>query len=94
MGERRLTGKPPVSKTGTEGSSPSAPAIKQGNKYMNKAINFFHESYIELKKSIWLTRQQMMQSTLFVFIVVGLVALYIAIIDLFLTKGLGLIIGG
>ena len=24
--ERRLTGKPPVSKTGTEGSSPSAPA--------------------------------------------------------------------
>jgi len=61
---------------------------------INKPINFLRESYIELKKSIWLTRQQMIQSTLFVFIVVGLVALYIAIIDLILTRGLGAIIGG
>lgn len=61
---------------------------------INKSINFFRESYLELKKSIWLTRAQMVQSTIFVFIVVGLVALYIAIIDLLLTKGLGLIIGG
>lgn len=61
---------------------------------MNKAINFFRESYFELKKSVWLSRAQMVQSTIFVFIVVGLVALYIAVIDLLLTKGLGLIIGG
>ena len=61
---------------------------------MNKAINFFRESYMELKKSIWLSRAQMIQSTIFVFIVVGLVALYIAVIDLLLGKGLGLIIGG
>ena len=61
---------------------------------MNKAINFFRESYMDLKKSIWLSRQQMVQSTIFVFIVVGLVALYIAVIDLLLSKGLGLIIGG
>jgi preprotein translocase SecE subunit len=61
---------------------------------MNKAINFFRESYFELKKSIWLSRAQMVQSTIFVFIVVGLVALYIAVIDLLLSKGLGLIIGG
>ncbi|MBO7605658.1 MAG: preprotein translocase subunit SecE [Elusimicrobiaceae bacterium] len=61
---------------------------------MNKAINFLRESYFELKKSVWLSRAQMMQSTLFVFVVVGLVALYIAVIDLLLGKGLGLIIGG
>jgi preprotein translocase SecE subunit len=61
---------------------------------INKAINFFRESYLELQKSIWLSKQQMIQSTLFVFIVVGLVALYIAIIDLILTKGLSAIIGG
>ena len=61
---------------------------------MNKAINFFRESYMELKKSIWLSRAQMIQSTIFVFVVVGLVALYIAVIDLLLGKGLGLIIGG
>ena len=61
---------------------------------MNKAINLFRESYFELKKSVWLSRAQMIQSTLFVFVVVGLVALYIAVIDLLLTKGLSLIIGG
>ena len=61
---------------------------------MNKAINFLRESYFELKKSVWLSRAQMIQSTIFVFVVVGLVALYIAVIDLLLTKGLGLIIGG
>ena len=61
---------------------------------MNKAIDFLRESYFELKKSVWLSRSQMIQSTLFVFVVVGLVALYIAVIDLLLTKGLGLIIGG
>ena len=61
---------------------------------MNKAINFLRESYFELKKSVWLSRAQMIQSTIFVFIVVGLVALYIAVIDLLLGKGLGLIIGG
>ena len=61
---------------------------------MNKAINFLRESYFELKKSVWLSRAQMIQSTLFVFVVVGLVALYIAVIDLLLSKGLGLIIGG
>ena len=61
---------------------------------MNKAINFLRESYMELKKSVWLSRAQMVQSTIFVFIVVGLVALYIAVIDLLLGKGLGLIIGG
>lgn len=61
---------------------------------INTVTNFLRESYLELKKSIWLSKQQMIQSTLFVFIVVGLVALYIAIIDLLLTKGLGAIIGG
>ena len=61
---------------------------------MNKILNFFKESYGELKKSVWLSRQQMIQSTFFVFVVVGLVALYIAIIDLLLSKGLNFIIGG
>ena len=63
-------------------------------KYINKAIDFLRESYMELKKSIWLSKAQMVQSTGFVFVVVGLVALYIALIDLLLSKGLGLIIGG
>jgi preprotein translocase subunit SecE len=61
---------------------------------MNKAINFFREAYIELKKSIWLSRQQMVQSTIFVFVVVFIVALYVSGIDFALSKLLGQIVGG
>ena len=61
---------------------------------MNKILNFFKESYGELKKSVWLSRSQMIQSTIFVFIVVGIVTLYISIIDWGLAGILGSIIGG
>ncbi|MBQ4493182.1 MAG: preprotein translocase subunit SecE [Elusimicrobiaceae bacterium] len=61
---------------------------------MTKIINFFKESYGELKKSVWLSRSQMIQSTIFVFIVVGIVTLYISIIDWGLAGILGSVIGG
>ncbi|MBR4508125.1 MAG: preprotein translocase subunit SecE [Elusimicrobiaceae bacterium] len=61
---------------------------------MTKIINFFKESYGELKKSVWLSKQQMIQSTIFVFIVVGIVTLYIAIIDWGLAGILSRILGG
>ena len=53
---------------------------------MNKAISF--------KKSTWLTRKEVVQSTILVAIVVALVAAYVSIIDFGLTKVLGLIVGG
>jgi preprotein translocase subunit SecE len=56
---------------------------------MNRAINFFREAYTELKKSVWLSKQQMIQSTIFVFIVVFIVALYVSGIDFVLSKLLG-----
>ncbi len=61
---------------------------------MNKIVNFFKESYGELKKSVWLSPQQMRQSTIFVFIVVAIVALYISIIDWGLGALLSKILGG
>ena len=61
---------------------------------MNKILNFFKESYGELKKSVWLSRSQMIQSTIFVFIVVGIVTLYISIIDWGLAGIIGSILGG
>lgn len=64
------------------------------NNIINKSINFLRESYVELKKSVWLSRAQMIQSTIFVFVVVAAVAVYIASIDLILSKALGAIIGG
>jgi preprotein translocase subunit SecE len=60
---------------------------------MNKAINFVREAYMELKKSVWFSKAQMIQSTIFVFIVVFIVALYISGIDFVLAKVLGLILG-
>ena len=96
MWERRLTGKPPVSKTGTEGSSPSAPARFYTKEYMamNKAIQFLKESVSELKKSTWLSRQEVVQSTILVLIVVALVSLYVGVIDFGLTRILGFVVGG
>ena len=61
---------------------------------MTKIINFFKESYGELKKSVWLSKQQMIQSTIFVFIVVGIVTVYIFLIDNVLAAIMGRILGG
>jgi len=61
---------------------------------MNKAMNFVREAYMELKKSVWLSRQQMMQSTMFVFVVVFIVALYVSGMDFILSRLLAWILGG
>lgn len=61
---------------------------------MNKAISFLKQSVAELKKSTWLTRKEVVQSTLLVAIVVAILAAYVSIIDFGLTKVLGLIVGG
>ena len=61
---------------------------------MNKAINFLKQSIGELKKSTWLSRQEVVQSTFLVAIVVALVALYVGVIDWGLTGVLGQLVGG
>ena len=60
---------------------------------MNTAISFLRESYFELKKSVWLSRAQMIQSTIFVFIVVAIIAIYISGIDFILSSVLSKIVG-
>ena len=61
---------------------------------MNKAINFLKESVAELRKSTWLSRQEVFWSTVLVGIVVALVAVYVSVIDFGLTELLGKVIGG
>lgn len=61
---------------------------------MNKAIQFIKDSVAELKKSTWLSRQEVIQSTILVGIVVVLVSAYVGIIDFGLTRILGAIVGG
>ncbi|HAM42574.1 MULTISPECIES: preprotein translocase subunit SecE [Candidatus Avelusimicrobium] len=61
---------------------------------MNKAINFLKQSVGELRKSTWLSRQEVVQSTILVMIVVALVSAYVGVIDFGLTKVLGAVVGG
>jgi preprotein translocase SecE subunit len=44
-------------------------------------IRFCQEAYQELKLSSWLTRQEMMASTVVVFILTLVVALYVGLVD-------------
>ena len=61
---------------------------------MNKAIQFVKDSISELKKSTWLSRQEVIQATILVGIVVVLVSAYVGIIDFGLTRILGAVVGG
>ncbi len=61
---------------------------------MKKAVQFVKDSVAELKKSTWLSRQEVIQSTILVGIVVVLVSAYVGLIDFGLTRILGAIVGG
>ena len=61
---------------------------------MNKLIQFVKDSVAELKKSTWLSRTEVIQSTILVGIVVALVSVYVGVIDFGLTKVLSAIVGG
>ena len=52
---------------------------------MNTATQFLKEAYSELKQSTWLTRQQAIDSTKVVALLVVLMALYVASIDYVLS---------
>lgn len=51
---------------------------------MQQLIRFFQEAFQELKLSSWLTRQQMMGSTVVVIILTLIMAAYVSLIDRFL----------
>jgi len=48
---------------------------------MNNAIRFLQEAIQELKLSSWLSRQQMMGSTVVVIIMTLIMAAYVSVID-------------
>ena len=52
---------------------------------MNQATQFLREAYSELKLSTWLTRQQAIDSTKAVVVLVTLMALYVAGVDYMLS---------
>ena len=48
---------------------------------MDKIVRFLQEAYQELKFSSWLSRQQMMGSTVVVIILTLIMAAYVSLID-------------
>ena len=61
---------------------------------MKKVIEFLKQCAAEMKKSTWLSRKEVVQSTILVAVVVALTSAYVGVIDFGLTKLLGLFVGG
>ncbi len=58
---------------------------------MDKFLRFFQDAYQELKLSSWLSRQQMIGSTVVVIILTLIMAAYVSLIDRFLLFVAGIL---
>jgi len=58
---------------------------------MNKVIQFFRESYAELKKVIWPSREEVVSSTKVVLISVAIIAVALWLFDFLIYHGIDLI---
>ncbi len=54
---------------------------------------YFHDAQIEVRKVVWPTRQETIQTTLIVIIMVVLVAIILWLLDMFLGWSIGLLMG-
>jgi len=57
-----------------------------------KPVNFLKEVRAELGKVAWSTRQELIDSTIVVIVITGILALFIGIIDIALSKILSLML--
>jgi preprotein translocase subunit SecE len=58
---------------------------------IKKTVNFLTEVKAELGKVAWSTRRELIDSTMVVIVVVAIMALFIGLIDAFLSKLLSLL---
>jgi preprotein translocase subunit SecE len=58
-----------------------------------QGVEFFKEAWQELKKVYWPSRKETYAATLVVIVVVVLISVYLAAIDLALTKAIQAIVG-
>ena len=58
-----------------------------------RGVEFFKEAWQELKKVYWPSRKETYAATLVVIIVVVLISVYLAAVDLALTKAIQAIVG-
>lgn len=57
-----------------------------------KAVQFLKECVSELKKVTWLSKKEVVASTIVLSLLVGLVAVYVGVLDFILSKILGTIL--
>jgi preprotein translocase subunit SecE len=78
-------------KPDVEGSSPSWPVaslFEDQGAVMKKIIQFFKESYAELAKVVWPSKEDVISSTKVVIFSTVAVALVLGLIDFFLVLGI------
>jgi len=61
---------------------------------ITKPVNFLKEVKAELGKVSWSTKQELMGATVVVIVVTSIMAAFIGIIDLILSRGLSLLFAG
>ena len=82
---------------GVGGSNPSWPAISQNKsgkekEVLDKIKNFFNEVKIELKKVIFPSKDEVIDSTKVVVVLVLMIAIFLGGIDLLLTKLVAMVV--
>lgn len=55
--------------------------------------SFFQDAQIEVRKVVWPTRQETIQTTLIVILMVVLIAIFLWLLDMFLGWAIGLLLG-
>jgi len=60
--------------------------------FVNKVINYLKEVKLELSKVTWPKKDQVIKLTLIVFVISGIVAIYVGGLDFVFTKLLELIV--
>jgi len=62
--------------------------------FFDSIIKFVKESYIELKKVSWLSKKEVLMSSLVVLVLIIIMSIYIGIIDFILSIIVSFFIGG
>lgn len=60
--------------------------------FFHQSVQFLKESYAELKKVTWLSKKEVVASTIVVSLLVAVLAVYVGLADFILSKILGIIL--
>ena len=59
---------------------------------MDNILNFFKESYEELKKVTWLSRQEVIGSTIVIIVLIAIVSVFVTLVDFVCLRFVGWIL--